>query len=68
MKVVLYTTHCPKCNILKEKLDAKNIKYEEIDSIDDLIALGFKSVPYLKVDNSIFDFVNAIKWINNLEV
>ena len=26
VELILYTTHCPKCEILKAKLDAKNIK------------------------------------------
>ena len=27
MDVVLYSTGCPKCKVLKKKLDAKDIKY-----------------------------------------
>lgn len=28
MKPILYTTHCPKCNVLAMKLNAVNIDYD----------------------------------------
>lgn len=64
MKVTLYSTHCPKCNILSQKLKSLNIKYNEINDINIMIDKGFVSAPMLEVDNEIMDFTNAIKWIN----
>jgi len=60
--ITLYTTHCPKCDILKKKLDSKNIKYKEISDIDIMIAKGFMSVPLLEVDGVIMNFLNANEW------
>ena len=34
MEVILYSTHCPKCNILEKKLDLGNIKYTTVTDAD----------------------------------
>ena len=43
MKVILYTTHCPKCNVLTTKLKAKGVDYEEITDVDVMRDKGFMS-------------------------
>lgn len=65
MKIILYSTGCPKCKILESKLNAKNIRYEKNTDTDEMIRLGFQTVPKLKVDDEILDFGEAVKWINN---
>ena len=65
MKVVLYTTHCPRCNVLEQKLKAKTIEYEEITDVNLIEEKGFKQVPVLVVDDEVMDFVTANSWINN---
>lgn len=63
--ITLYTTHCPKCNILKQKLDKKNIEYNINEDIETMINKGFSSVPVLEIsDNSVLNFSEAIKWID----
>lgn len=62
--ITLYTTHCPKCNVLKSKLDSKNIEYKIVEDVDIMQNKGFSSAPVLEVDNEMLDFVNAIKWVN----
>ena len=64
MKVILYSTHCPKCTVLESKLKTKNITYEEINNVDLMISKGFMSVPMLEVDDTVMNFADAIKWIN----
>lgn len=64
--VILYSNGCPRCKILKKKLDQKCIAYEVNDSIDDMISLGFSQVPVLKVGDELLDFVAANKWINEV--
>lgn len=66
MLVTLYSNGCPRCNVLKKKLDAKGIAYEVNDSIDDMISLGLSQVPVLKVGADLLDFVAANKWINEV--
>ena len=62
--IILYTTHCPKCNVLKAKLDAKNISYTEIDDTTQMLSLGVTVVPVLSVDGSFMEFKAAVDWVN----
>ena len=64
MKVTLYSTNCPKCNILKAKLNAKGVEFTENNDINLMISKGFTSSPMLEVDETIMNFTNANKWIN----
>lgn len=64
MKVILYTTHCPKCTVLEKKLTSKNILYEEVTDVDLMINKGFDAMPVLEVDDTIMDFKTANTWIN----
>lgn len=61
--IVLYSNGCPKCNVLKSKLDEKNIKYEICSDIDIMFGKGFKSVPMLEVDNKIMNYIESLNWI-----
>lgn len=65
MAVVLYSTHCPKCNVLKKKLKQKNISYEEVNDIEIMKEKGYLSVPVLEIDSVSMDFKEASDWINN---
>lgn len=62
--VILYSTGCPRCEVLKKKLNEKNIKYTENNSVDEMLALGIDAVPVLKVDEELMEFSAANKWIN----
>lgn len=67
MKIILHTTNCPKCNILKSKLNSKNISFEENFDVKFLISKGFVSAPVLQVDDEYMDFSKANEWINNYQ-
>lgn len=62
--VVFYTTGCPKCGVLKKKLDAKGIEYEENNSVMEMLNLGITQVPVLKVEDKLLEFSEANNWIN----
>lgn len=64
MSVVLYTTHCPKCNVLHAKLEEKNIEFTENENVRILIKKGYVSAPMLEVDGEFMDFGTAVKWVN----
>lgn len=66
MKVILYTTHCPKCKVLTAKLKAKGVDYEEITDVDVMRDKGFMSAPMLEVDGKTMTFIEAIKWVNEV--
>lgn len=63
--VTLYTTHCPKCKVLEQKLKDKNILFTEVTDIDKMVELGFTLAPILEVDGKILNFGEAVKWVNN---
>lgn len=67
-KLVLYTTECPKCNVLKTKLDEKKMAYYENNVIEEMTELGIMSIPMLSVDGKLLDFIQANQWINSIEV
>ena len=64
---VLYTTHCPKCNVLYNKLKNKNITFEESDDVDKMIEMGFMSAPILFDGEKYYTFEEAVKLVNNME-
>lgn len=68
MKIILHSTGCPKCEVLKKKLKAKNIEYVENNNIEDMESLGIDQVPVLSVDGNLMSFAEANNWINNTEV
>ncbi len=61
--IILYSTGCPRCKVLKLKLDKANIPYETVEDVDAIIAAGYKSAPVLKVGEKFYDFGEAVKWI-----
>lgn len=65
MKITLYSTHCPKCNVLEKKLKIKNIEYEEINDIEIMKEKGYLTVPILEVDGTSMNYKEANDWINN---
>lgn len=66
MHTILYSTGCPKCNVLKTKLTQKGVDFELIEDADAMISKGFTSAPMLEVDGNAMDFMDAVKWVNAL--
>ena len=66
MSVVLYSTHCPRCNVLEKKLQQKNISYEEVNDIEIMEEKGYLSVPVLEVDGTSMNFKEAFNYVNSL--
>ena len=75
MDIILYSTNCPKCNILEKKLDQKNLKYKKVTdfNIQSMIDRGFSTaaILYIVYDNSktdgfYYDFKDAVNFINNI--
>lgn len=61
---MLYSTGCPRCNVLKKKLNEKGIDYTENNSVDEMVSMGIMEVPVLSVDGKLLDFSEAVKWVN----
>lgn len=67
MNITLYTIHCPRCNVLKSKLDAQHIQYQEITDENIMQALGLDDMPILEVNGERYDFSQAIQWLKTQE-
>lgn len=65
--ITLYSTHCPKCNVLEKKLNIKKLKYTLVEDEDLMVEKGFLSAPMLEVDGKVMTFKDAIDWLENLE-
>lgn len=65
--VVLYSTGCPKCNVLEGRLKKNNINFKVSYNIDKLIEMGFQSAPILKVNDNYFDFGRAMNMLKSYE-
>ena len=66
-KIILYSTDCPRCCVLKNKLSDKKIPYTENNSVDEMISLGITQVPVLDINGDMYDFKEAVEWINKQE-
>lgn len=65
--MVLYTKEdCPRCEMLKTKLKAKNIDFVEVDDESTIEALGIEFLPVLKVDDELMELGKANDFINSL--
>ena len=65
--IILYTTGCPKCEVLKKKLIAKNIEFIEINDKNKMIEKGILKVPVIEKDGELIDFVEANAWVNSMD-
>ena len=65
--IVIYTQGlCPKCKVLKKKLDNKNIEYVECDDINTLISKNIDLTPVLEIDGNMMNYSEAISWVNEV--
>lgn len=62
-KVILYSTGCPQCKVLKAKLDAAHISYKVCSNIEEMKILGITSVPMLGINGDILGMKDAMAWI-----
>lgn len=67
MDIILYSTGCPRCNILKKKLNAKNIEYTEINDKEKMASLGIDEIPILLIEGNSLKYKEAINWVNEME-
>lgn len=63
MDVILYSTNCPKCKVLEKKLNSFGIDYSIVTDVDVMEQKGFQSAPVLEVDDKIYEFSEAVKWL-----
>lgn len=67
MEITFYSTHCPKCKVLELKMKALDLPFKEVNDVDTMLELGFKSAPVLVIDGKIYDFAAANKFLNEVK-
>ena len=67
MTFVFFTNGCPKCKILEERLDEKNIKYEISADPTILKENNLISFPALKVNEKVLSFYEAICFLKDYD-
>ena len=60
---ILYSNDCPKCKVLKRKLDDLKIDYEVVYHIKVMESLGIQNLPMLQVGDRRFAFAEAIRYL-----
>lgn len=66
----LYSTNCPKCNVIEKKLRNKNIEFEKITDFDHnkMKERGFSFAPILETnDGVLLDYSDANNYINAIK-
>ena len=63
--VTLYSTNCPRCKVLEKKMEQAGVSFEVNTSVDDMLALGMRQAPMLKIGDELLDFTAACAWLNN---
>ena len=63
--IILYSTGCPKCEILKKKMGEKNISYTEINDTNIMIKKNITFVPVLEINEKILNYKEAVDFVNS---
>ena len=75
-KIIFYTTNCPRCQVLKKKMDSLGIEYTICNDVNKMEKLGIMTVPTLEIEEEMFDssmfttlldFSQAVKWLKEYE-
>lgn len=61
--ITLYSTGCPNCRLLKEKLDRFGKQYETVTDTSIMKEKDIYAVPVLEIDGEIYSFKEALKLV-----
>ena len=61
--ITLYSTGCPSCRLLKEKLDRFGKQYETVTDTSIMKEKDIYTVPALEIDGEIYSFKEALKLV-----
>lgn len=62
--IVLYSNHCPCCEVLKVRLDKAGVSYTINCNTDEMLSQGIKYLPMLSVDGNMMNYPAALVWLN----
>lgn len=64
---ILYSTGCPKCKVVMKKLEQANINYEVCSNSETMREKGIQSLPVLEVEGKMYNFKDAVDYINSIK-
>ena len=68
-KIVLYSTHCPKCTVLEIKLKQLHLDFDVVEDKDTVVTVGkehnINTAPILQVNDKYYDFTSAINYLKS---
>lgn len=67
-KIILYSTGCPQCKVLKQLLEKSDVHYDICSDVDKMMGMGISSVPMLDVDGELMNFPAAMKWAKEVKL
>ena len=67
MKAIPYSTHCPCCEALEERLREAEIEYTVVSNTEQILTLGITHVPILEINGQQMNYPTAIRWLNERE-
>lgn len=62
-KIIVYTTHCPRCKVLEKTLNSLNYEYVAVEDVEKILKMGITEVPYMEVDGELMNFKMAMLWL-----
>lgn len=65
--ITLYSTGCPKCNLLERRLTNDKIEFTVSNNIDKLIEMGFQTAPVLQINDQFVEYGEAMKMLKAYE-
>ena len=63
MSIILYTNHCPCCQVLESQLKAASLPYKIFDDTEQMLTMGMTHMPMLRVDSNLMNFSAALAWL-----
>lgn len=61
--ITLYTIDCPKCKVLENLLNKKQISYTTVRDVEQMRQKGFTECPKLEVDGQVLGFTEAVTFV-----
>lgn len=65
--MILYSIGCPQCHVLKHKLIAAGIAFEEIKDREIMLSKNLEDMPTLEVDGELYNFKEALDYITKVK-
>lgn len=64
-KIILYSTHCPKCGVLEKKLQRAELDYEICSDAEKMKERGLTEIPMIEIEGQLYRFSDACSWISS---